>query len=217
MLEKKVIKIAIVDNNKILREALRHILNQAEDMRVVAEAGDGFEAIDIARKGEVDLILLEPIIPKKEGIDITRDIVAINQNVIVLILTLDDTSNNAFRMLRAGATGWVSKTSDSATLLKAIRQVIQKRVYLPKDLQSIFAERYLGKNHLNQPEEKLSDREYQVMRLLALGHTNREIAKMLFIGTKTVDTHRANLLRKLELRNNSDITRFAIQHGFIKI
>ncbi len=217
MFEKQVIKIAIVDNNKILREALRHILNKAADMEVLDEADDGFGAIDIARKGDVDLIILEPIIPKKEGIDITRDIVAINQTVSVLILTLDETPNNAFRMLKAGAMGWISKTTDSATLLKAIRQVSQKRVYLPKDLQSVFAERYLGKNHINQPEEKLSDREFQVMRLLAQGHTNREIAKMLFIGTKTVDTHRANLLRKLGLRNNSDITRFAIQHGFIKI
>jgi len=160
LFEKKVIKIAIVDNNKILREALRHILSKATDIEVVDEADDGFGAIEIARKGVADLIILEPIIPKKEGIDITRDIVAINQNVAVLILTLDDTPNNAFRMLKAGATGWISKTTDSTTLVKAIQQVFQKRVYLPKDLQTVFAERYLGKNHINQPEEKLSDREY---------------------------------------------------------
>lgn len=217
MFERKPIRIVIVDDNKILREAWHHIFKDLDDMKIVGEAGDGFEAIDLAKKAEAKVMLLEPMVPRKDGIDLTREITAQTPSMKVLILTLDQTPNTAFRMLRAGALGWLPKTCGTEEVLHAIRLVARGKIYLPGEIQSIFAEKYLGREPGGPPEEQLSDREYQVMRLLALGHTNREIAKILFIGTKTVDTHRANLLRKLELRNNSDITRFAIQHGFIRI
>ncbi len=216
MLDPNVIRVVIVDDNHILREAWQYIFRELQDMRIVGQAGDGFGAIELAKQKEADVMVLEPMVPRKDGIDLTREIVALAPSMKVLILTLDQAPNTAFRMMRAGALGWLPKTCESKEVLHAIRQVVQGKIYLPADLQSIFAEKYLGKDSGGPPEEQLSDREYQVMRLLAKGNTNREIAKILFIGTKTVDTHRANLLRKLELRNNSDLTRFAIQHGFIK-
>ncbi len=211
------IRVAIADDYKILREALRYILSKHDDIEVVDEAEDGFAAIDLARTSQLDVMVLEPMIPKKDGIDITKDIAALDNKPHILILTVDKTAHNAFRMLRAGATGWLSKTVESEELVRAIRTVSKGKVYLPADLQSVFAERYVRPESITKPEEQLSDREFQVMRLLAMGNTNREISKILFIGVKTVDTHRANLLRKLGLRNNSDLTRFAIQNGFITL
>ena len=217
MLVKKAIGVVIVDHYKILREALRHVLAGYSDIELLGEAEDGFGAIDLVRKGSVDVIILEPTIPNKVGIDITKEIVALNVKTRILILTVDTTHQHAFRLLRAGAMGWLPKTVGAEEVVRAIRMVHDGKVYLPLDLQRLFAEQYVNPDRMTQPEESLSDREFQVMRLLASGHTNREIAGMLFIGVKTVDTHRANILRKLSLRNNSDITRFAIQHGFVKL
>ena len=212
---KRTIRVIIVDNYRFFREALSQILKNQPDIEVVGEACDGLDALDMIRKTSADVVILEPLIPKKDGIDMTRDIVAMERNIQVLVLTMDTTDHNAFRMLRAGATGWLPKTVGSDELLQAIHTVADGKVYLPERLQRVFAERYVRPESIGQPEENLSDREFQVMRLLASGKTNREISELLFIGVKTVDTHRANLLRKLSLRNNSDITRFAIRNGFI--
>lgn len=216
MSESKKIRVAIADDFTILRHALQLVLKDHDDIVVVGEAADGFEALDLVRQKEVDVLLLEPLIPKKDGIDLTKDVVALEKSVRILILTMDKTSHNAFRMLRAGALGWLPKTVTMDQVLEAIRTVNNGKVYLPPELQRSFAERYVRPESISNPEEQLSDREFQVMRLLAQGNTNREISQMLYVGVKTIDTHRANLLRKLGLRNNSDLTRFAIQNGFVK-
>ncbi|CAM2008389.1 response regulator [Acanthopleuribacter pedis] len=216
MSESQKIRIAIADDFTMIRQALDTLLTKQDDIVLVGEASDGFEALDLVRKKEVDVLLMEPLIPKKDGIDLTKDIISLERNVRILILTMDKTSHNAFRMLRAGAMGWLPKTVDLEQILEAIRTVHSGKVYLPPELQRSFAERYVRPESISNPEEQLSDREFQVMRLLAQGNTNREISQMLYVGVKTIDTHRANLLRKLGLRNNSDLTRFAIQNGFVK-
>lgn len=210
------INIAIIDEYVLLREALRERIQLEEDLCVIAEGGDGFAAIEAVKNHSVDVLVLEPILPGKEGIDVTKEVAGFSKSTKTLILTMDRTAHNAFRMLRAGASGWISKTSNSAEVIKAIRATHRGQVYLPSELQRMFAERYVHPESINHPEEILSDREYQVMRLLAMGNTNREISKTLFVGVKTVDTHRANLLRKLGLRNNADLTRFAIKNGVIR-
>lgn len=215
-MEKAMINIAIVDEYVLLREALKEQLKKHDDLQVVAEGGNGFEAIEVIKNHPVDVLILEPIIPGKEGIDVTKEIANLKKATKILILTMDRTAHNAFRMLRAGATSWLSKTAGIDEVIKAIRATQRGQVYLPGELQRNFAERYVHPESMNHPEELLSDREYQVMRLLAMGHTNREISKVLFVGVKTVDTHRANLLRKLGLRNNADLTRFAIRNGVIR-
>ena len=213
----KPIRIAIVDDHKFLREALQMLLQDLEEFELIAEGDNGFDAVELVRSHELDVIILEPLVPKKDGIDVTKEIAGLDRGVNVLILTMDKTAHNAFRMLRAGALGWLPKTCDSEALIEAIRTVGRGKTYLPDFLRQEFAERYVHPDRINQPEEKLTDREFQVLRLLALGNTNKEIAKMLFVGVKTVDTHRANLLKKLALRNNADLTRFAIQNGFIRV
>lgn len=212
----KKITVAIVDEYKILREALVSMLSKHDDVEIVGEAADGFRAIQIAKEINPDVLILEPLLPKKDGIDVTKEIKAMENGTSVLILTMDNTHHAAFRMLRAGAMGWMSKNVGSPDVYKAIQCVGTGKIYLPEDLQREFAEKYVHPEKIHRPEDQLSDREYQVLRLLAMGNTNREIAESLFVGVKTIDTHRANLLRKLGLRNNSDLTRFAIQAGIIK-
>lgn len=210
------INIAIIDEYILLREALQSALETHDDLKVVATGGDGFAAIEAVKNHDVDVLVMEPILSGKEGIDVTKEISSSNRHTRILILTMDRTAHNAFRMLRAGAISWLSKTASCEEVVKAIRATHRGQVYLPSELQRKFAERYVHPESINHPEELLSDREYQVMRLLAMGNSNREISKLLFVGVKTIDTHRANLLRKLGLRNNADLTRFAIKNGMIQ-
>ena len=209
------IRVAIVDPFSFLREALRLVLRRDPLVEIVGEAADGFGAVALVESGKADVMILEPLLPKKSGIDIIKEADAGKPKTKILILTMDTTRHYAFRLLRAGAMGWIPKNAGSEEILKALHLVREGKVYIPNELQAHFAERYVHPKRLNQNEDRLSDREFQVMRLLALGHSNREIAEMLFVGMKTVDTHRANILRKLGLRNNSDLTRFAIRHGFV--
>lgn len=211
------VRIAFVDSYRLLVEAITPWFEQQKDLHLVAVAEDGFGAVELAKDSSLDILILEPLIPNKDGIDITKEIRLVNQNLKILILTADRTPHSAYRMMKAGAHGWLSKTSGLEELQSAIKTLMREKVYLPDALQKAFAERYVNADKGSQPEERLSDREFQVLRLLAMGNTNREIASKLYVGVKTIDTHRANLLKKLDLRNNADLTRFAIKHGLISL
>ena len=213
----KKIRVAIVDGYRLLREALCSVLAQTSDMEVVAQAENGFEALNLAKKDNLDILILEPHLAAKDGIDLIADLSLVAKALPVLVLTVDTVPQNAFRLLRAGARGWLPKTVGSAEVLQAIRALCTGSTHLPEDLRSFFVEKYLHPDPSRDPLDQLSNREFQVMRLLATGETNREIARSLFIGVKTVDTHRANLLKKLGLRNNVDLARFAIKTGNVAL
>ncbi|MBI1744715.1 response regulator transcription factor [Candidatus Acetothermia bacterium] len=210
------IRIAIADDHTMVREGLRNILAKQSDIQIVGEVTNGREAVELVRQQNPDVILLDISMPEKDGIEATKEIMTLDVITKVLILTLHSNETFALHMLRAGARGFICKSAKSEELVNAIRKVSGDRYYLPPALESVFAEKYLSPTAKKQPSELLSDREFQVMRLLALGFTNREIAQQLYISVKTVDNHRMRILEKLKLRNNSDITRFAIQHGFIE-
>jgi DNA-binding NarL/FixJ family response regulator len=214
---KKPVRLAFVDGYKLLIEALTPWFESQKDLELVDTAQDGFGAVECVKKHDLDLMILEPMVPNKDGIDITKEIRSIDENLKLLILTADITPHNAYRMMKAGANGWVSKMEGLTDLALAIQTVISGKVYLPEKLQQDFAERYVHPAKNGQPEERLSDREFQVLRLLSMGLTNKEIAEKLYVGVKTIDTHRANLLKKLSLRNNADLTRFAIKNGLISL
>lgn len=209
------ITILIVDTLTLPREGLRALLKNWEGIEVVGEAADGAEALTLTKRLSPNVILLELMLPRKDGIDVTKELVAIRSSSKILAMTLYGSAELAFRVMRAGARGFIPKSCCCGELQKAIRTVYSGRTYLPSSLQQVFAERYFGAD-TGGARELLSDREFQVTCLLASGASNHEIAKQLRISVKTVDTHRANLLRKLHLRNNADLTRFAIQHGLIQ-
>ncbi len=211
---KKTIRLCIIHRFRILSEVLSQTLNQYDDISVIQADSERVDVLDILNKHHLDVVVFDPFHSSREGLDVIRTICQLNNSIRSVIFITEPHWQYAFRLLRAGAMGFLTESTNSEQLVEAIRSVHRGKVYLPPKMQTLFAERFV---HLEAPcpDDALSDREFQVMRMLALGNTNGEISKSLFIGTKTVDSHRANLLRKLSLRNNADIARFAMQKGYI--
>lgn len=209
------IRVAIAEDHAMVREGLSRLLAQSGKVEVVGEASDGAEAVALVEREKPDVILLDITMPKKDGIEATGDIAALDVDTKVLILSMHSDQQYVLRTFRAGAHGFIGKQAVLEDLIDAIETVHNGERYLPKELEAVFADNYLAKKLDRSPAEILSRREFQVLNFLASGMTNREIAGRLEISVKTVDTHRGHVLKKLNLRNNSDITRFAIQHGFI--
>ena len=210
------VRIAIADDHVLVREGLRRLLSEQHDIEIVGEAADGFAAVELVRRQRPDVLLLDITMPGKDGLEATKEISALGEDTKILILTMHPEEQYALRTLRAGARGFIVKNAKPTELLEAIRQVHQGRHYLPPELEHIFAEHYVLPGDRKQPLERLSEREFQVLRLLAAGLSNREIAARLHITIKTVESHRSHLLKKLHLRNNSDLTRFALQYELIE-
>lgn len=196
----------------LIREALRSRFEKCNDLEVVAEVAAPSEAVGCVLRSRPDIVLVQASMAKDE-IGATQEIVTHVPEVRVIVMMPETTPwPLGLRLVRAGAQGLIFTSAGSEEVVKAIRRVAGGKLYLPRELERLFAERHLmGYDGL--PEELLTDREFQVMTRLAQGQTNREIARELFISIKTVDTHRASLLHKLGLRNNSDLTRFALQMG----
>lgn len=210
------IRVAIADDHALVREGLRRMLSGSDVINVIGEASNGAEAIDMVQELEPDVLLLDITMPVKDGIEATTEITSLPVKTRILILSMHSDEQYALRTLRAGASGFISKGARLEELLKAITDVRDGNRYLPEHIAKSFAEKHIQPDSDKPLAELLSKREFQVMNYLASGMTNREIAKLLDISVKTVDTHRGHVLKKLKLRNNSDITRFAIQHGYIQ-
>lgn len=207
--------VALFSESALITEALKAKLGECQDIDLVRTETHADRALDAVRASPVDVVILESTHHIEQKIETVRSLSSRCSGTKVLVLCVEPTSwHVAFRLVRAGAHGFLPANVGSDEVVEAIRTVAHDRFYLPPELEKKFAERHiLGYQRL--PEELLTDREFEVMRKLALGQTNREIAAQLFISPKTVDTHRASILRKLELRNNSDITRFAIGIGVV--
>jgi DNA-binding NarL/FixJ family response regulator len=213
--ENNAVRVAVVDQSALLREGIRRILDDHGDLVLTAEAGDPAFALDLARAGGIDVLLLETGGPKCDELDTTERLLGFQRGVKLLLFARDTNAPLHLRLLRLGAHGILLKSATPRELLKAIRTVHRGRPYVAAVLQRAIAAHYL--EHGDGPAAaRLTNREIQVLRLLAEGRTNREIAAGLHLSIKTVDSHRARLLRKLGLRNNSDLTRFAIREGLAK-
>ena len=210
------IRVAIADDHALVREGLRRMLSGSDLIEVIGEVANGAEAVRLVCDLKPDVLLLDITMPVKDGIEATSEIAAMDVDTKILILSMHSDEQYALRTLRAGASGFISKGARLEELLKAITEVRAGNRYLPEHIAKSFAEKHIRPDSDKPLAELLSKREFQVMSYLASGMTNREIAKLLDISVKTVDTHRGHVLKKLKLRNNSDITRFAIQHGYIQ-
>ena len=210
------IRVAIADDHGLVREGLRRMLAGSEVIQVIGEASNGAEAIHLVNELKPDVLLLDITMPVKDGIEATTELTSLGVDTKILILSMHSDEQYALRTLRAGASGFISKGARLEELIKAITMVKTGNRYLPEHIAKSFAEKHIRPDSDKPLAELLSKREFQVMNYLASGMTNREIAKLLDISIKTVDTHRGHVLKKLKLRNNSDITRFAIQHGYIQ-
>lgn len=192
------------------------MLSGSRQIEVIGEASNGAEAVQLVAEKQPDVLLLDITMPVKDGIEATADIVELGVATKILILSMHADEQYALRTLRAGANGFISKGARLEELLRAITEVHNGERYLPEAMQDSFADQLVQNEGEKPLIDLLSKREFQVMSYLAQGMTNREIADILQISVKTVDTHRGHVLKKLRLRNNSDITRFAIANGYVQ-
>jgi len=205
------IRIAIAEDHTIVRWALREALGKAEDIQVVGEAGTAAETLEMVQRERPDVLLLDITLPDRSGYDVLAELRPLDTAPLVVVLTWHTEPSYAARAIAAGAHGYVSKGVEPDVLLAAIRAVSRGEQVIPPGVEQLLAQ---GDGH---PASALTAREAQVMEMLARGLTNREIAEHLEISIKTVDTHRGHVLKKLGLRNNSELTRFAVKHGYVAL
>lgn len=210
------IQVLVVDDHALVREGLCRLLDAEPDMQVMHSTGSGHEAVDLCRKYRPDVVLLDYNLPDLDGLETTTQIVALKNGSRVLILTMYDSDEYATRLIRAGAGGFIVKAAPPTELLQAVRKVASRGIYVTQSVMDRMVTR-IGQPEAEQPESVLSNREMQVLVRLARGLATREVAEELNLSTSTVETYRSRILEKLDLRNNSDITRFAIRRGLIDI
>ena len=209
------IRVLLADDHSIVRAGLRRIVEESGDMEVVAEAADGSEAIRKTHESRPDVAVIDISMPGMDGLEVLSQIGSYYPKLPVIVLTMHEEEQYVVRAVEAGAMGYVTKKSAPEQLVDAIREVYKGVRYLSREAAESLAIR-VGRGLLGQtPLDSLSTRELQVLKRLALGRTNREIADDYNISVKTVDTYRYRLLKKLNLRNNADLSRFAIQNGLI--
>jgi DNA-binding NarL/FixJ family response regulator len=208
------IKILIADDHAIVREGVKHILSELPDMFIAGEAGNGHEVMETIGKKDYDLILLDIAMPGRDGLEILKDIKIQRPKLPVLILSMFPEEQYALRALKSGASGYLTKDSIPDELLKAIRRILQGRKYV----SASFSEKLLLSfdGDIERPvHEKLSDREYQVMRMIASGKTLKDIADDLALSIKTVSTYRSRILEKTGMKNNAELTHYAIKNRLV--
>ena len=205
------IRLAIAEDHTIVRWALREALGKAEDIEVVGEAGTAAETLSMIDEKRPDVLILDITFPDKSGFDVLDELRKKENAPLVVVLTWHTEASYAARAIAAGAHGYVNKSVEPTELLSAIRAVSRGEQVMPSGTEELLAK---GDGH---PASALTARELQVMEMLSRGLTNREIAEHLQISIKTVDTHRGHVLKKLGLRNNSELTRFAVKHGYVAL
>jgi len=211
------IKILLVDDHDLVRAGLRAIIERRSDLLVVGEASDGEAAVSLVESCQPDLVILDAVMPGPGGLETTRALLAKSPNVPILILTGYPTVTLAEQLLRAGATGFAKKSAKPDELFEAIYTVTKGERFLHTELQDALTERYLAGVHDDNLVALLTTREIEILRLLAEGAKNPEVAEQLKISIRTVDAHRSNILKKLALRTNADLTRFAIANRVISL
>lgn len=206
------IRVLIADDHDIVREGVAQIVAEAGDMVVGGEARNGAEALDRVRNEKWDVVVLDLNLPDRPGLDVIAQIRAINPSLPVLILSMHEQTSYATRALKAGASGYVTKSSARDNLVNAIRKVARGERFLTPEFAENIA---FGSVSGGRMHERLSDREFQVLCMIAAGKPPREIASELNVSVKTVATHRARLLEKMGLRNNAEIVQYALEHQLL--
>lgn len=209
------IHIAIVDDHAIVRAGLRQFLSEHVDLRVVGEAANGKEALELVRRGDVDVILLDLSMPDHSGVDALAAIKAREPDLPVLILSGFPEAHYATTVLRQGASGYLNKECDPAEIVTAIRTVYRGRKYITPAVAELLADGLTGAQ--DKPlHEQLSEREFQVFLRLARGETVGNIAEHMSLSVKTVSTYRTRVMEKMKLASNSDLTYYALKNGLIQ-
>jgi DNA-binding NarL/FixJ family response regulator len=210
------IRILLADDHALVREGLRMVLEAQPDLAVVTEAGDGAEAVQLALRNDIDLAVLDVAMPKMTGLQAARELQARRPDVKVLMLSMHDSEQYFFEALKVGASGYVLKSGANRDLVEACRAAMRGQPFLYPAAVTTLIRDYLDGRADAPPEDLLTPRERDVVKLIAEGHTSDEIASFLMIARNTVDRHRANVLEKLGMRNRVELTRYAIRRGLVE-
>jgi two-component system response regulator NreC len=209
--------IFLADDHQVVRQGLRALLEAEPDFRLIGEAGDGLETAQLVENLEPDVLIIDLMMPNLNGLEVTRQVSQRSPRTHVVILSMHANEAYVLEALRNGAAGYVLKDSSAADLVKAVREVVAGRRYLSPPLSERAIEAYLHKAQAAEldPYETLTTREREVLHLAVEGYSNAEIAAHLSISPRTAETHRANMMRKLDLRTQTDLIRYALRRGIL--
>lgn len=211
-------RILLADDHAVVRHGLRLVLDAQPDLHVVAEAGDGAEAVSTALGEDVDLAILDIAMPRMTGLQAARELNRRRPGTRVLMLSMHENEQYLYEALKAGASGYVVKTVADRDLVEACRAAMRGEPFLYPGAMTALIRDYLHRARNDQPvrEDPLTARELEVVKLIAEGHSSKQIADTLIISEKTVERHRANILEKLGMRDRVDLTRYAIRRGLVE-
>ena len=213
------VNIVIVDNHPIIRDGLKSLLESETDFKVVGFAGNGFEAVNLVRELSPEIVMMDISMPELNGIEATSRIKTEFPETNVIILSILGDSESIFRALKAGANGYLLKESVGQEVISAIRSVLAGHRYLSQKVDDTVIDAYLNEKmekNIESPLELLSQREREVLQLVAEGNGSKEIADKLFISPKTVETYRSRIMKKLNLKDITALVRFALRHNIIE-
>jgi len=210
------IKVFLTDDHAVVRDGLRSLLEAQGDITVVGDAGDGYQAVDQVQKLRPDVVVMDIAMPKLNGIEATHQIRKSCPSTQVVILSMYSSAEHIFQALKAGAKGYLLKESAGTELVAAVRAVYSGRRYLSQKIAETMIDDYVHQwepTETKSPLERLSPREREVLQLVVEGKPNKEIADILYLSPKSVETYRNRLMHKLGINNLPDLVKFAIQHG----
>ena len=209
------LRIMLVDDHPVVRRGVGEILARAFPQAIIHEVGSGSEALTFARHQSWDIVILDLTLPDGSGLDVLKGIREIQSRLPVLILSMHAADQFARRAIIAGASGYLTKETADQELVTAVTRLIRGSKYFgPQVLEQVVMEMHPDRER--QPHERLSDREYQILRMIGSGRTVGEIANELMLSVKTVSTYRARVLDKMELRTNAELTHYVVQHGLLE-
>jgi DNA-binding NarL/FixJ family response regulator len=209
------IRVFIADDHSIVRKGMKQILSRTSDIEVAGEASTGQEALEKIWANNFDVVILDISLPGRNGLEVLKQIKSQKPKLPVLILSMYPEEHYAVRVFKAGAAGYLTKESDKSELIEAIRRIAQGKKYITPALAERLADE-LEPGADKAPHDKLSDREYHLLCLIAKGKNTKEIAAELSLSIKTIGTHRASLLDKMEMKSNAELTHYAIQHKLVQ-
>jgi two-component system, NarL family, response regulator NreC len=208
------IRTLIVDDHAVVRTGLRLLLEAEDDIEVVGEAGDARDAVFETRAQKPDVILLDVVMPGRSGLEAIPDLLKESPESKILVLSMQDDAAYVREAFASGASGYVLKEAADAEVVGAVREVAEGRRYV----HPVLGARLVAADAEERAKEEadpLSEREHEILRLLALGHTNQEIASALYLSVRTVETHRAHIMQKLRISTRAELVRYALEHGML--
>ncbi|HLR75943.1 MAG TPA: response regulator transcription factor [Virgibacillus sp.] len=210
------ISILLVDDHAIVRAGIKLLINSEPDMNVLYEAENGEEAVTKALTECPDVVIMDLNMPRKNGLIATQQIKEANSDIKVIVLTMHEEREYISRALQAGASGYLLKSHQAGDLIKAIRTVHRGEAFLDPDATKVLIQDYVNiSNAMDQQSQKLTGREQEVLSYLAKGYTNREVAELLYVSIKTIESHRSKIMEKLNIKTRHELVKYAIKEGFL--